>query len=223
MLTASEKKFTVLYSLIVLAELISGASHDVSIIHYVCKPAIVLALLTYFCSHSTTLNKRLRILIVSALLFSVLGDILLMFVNLGSHYFLFGLIAFLLAHIMYVIAFARTRENSRNPIGFISVLVLYSCTLFYLLNNGLHKMLLPVITYMLVIMAMTLFAYLRQGRTAKLSYQLVLVGAFLFMVSDSILALNKFYKPLAYSNITIMLTYALAQYFIVMGILKSRD
>ncbi len=105
MLTASEKKFTVLYSLIVLAELISGASHDVSIIHYVCKPAIVLALLIYFWSHSTTLNKRLRILIVSALLFSVLGDILLMFVNLGSHYFLFGLIAFLLAHIMYVIAF----------------------------------------------------------------------------------------------------------------------
>lgn len=223
MLTHSEKKFTVLYSLIVLLELVSGASTDYSIMHYVCKPAIVLALLIFFWSHSKALNKSSRLLIISALLFSLFGDILLMFVNLGSHYFLFGLIAFLIAHIMYVIAFARGRNKSRNPIGFIVILLLYGCGLFYLLNSGLQKMLLPVMLYMMVILNMTIFAYLRQGRTVKISYQFVLLGAFLFMVSDSILALNKFYKPLAYSNITIMLTYALAQYFIVIGMLKSRD
>ena len=223
MLTHSEKKLTTLYSLIVLLELISGASTDFSTMHYVCKPAIVLALLIFFWSHSTMQNKSSRFLMASALLFSLLGDILLMFVNLGSHYFLFGLIAFLIAHIMYSIAFAKGRNKSMNPVGFIAILMLYGGGLFYLLNSRLHNMLLPVMLYMLIILTMTIFAYLRQGRTVKLSYQFVLLGAFLFLVSDSILALNKFYKPLAYSNITIMLTYALAQYFIVIGMLKSRD
>ncbi len=223
MLTHSEKKFTVLYSLIVLLEFVSGASTDFSTMHYVCKPAIVLALLIFFWSHSRILNKSSRFLMVSALLFSLLGDILLMFANLGSHYFLFGLIAFLIAHIMYSIVFARGRNKSMNPVGFIAILMLYGGGLFYLLNGGLYNMLLPVMLYMLIILTMTIFAYLRQGRTVKLSYQFVLLGAFLFLVSDSILALNKFYKPLAYSNITIMLTYALAQYFIVVGMLKSRD
>ena len=223
MLTHSEKKFTVLYSLIVLLEFVSGASTDFSTMHYVCKPAILLSLLIFFWSHSRILNKSSRFLMASALLFSLLGDILLMFVNLGSHYFLFGLIAFLIAHIMYSIAFAKGRNKSMNPVGFIAILMLYGGGLFYLLNSRLHNMLLPVMLYMLIILTMTIFAYLRQGRTVKLSYQFVLLGAFLFLVSDSILALNKFYKPLAYSHITIMLTYALAQYFIVVGMLKSRD
>ena len=73
---------------------------------------------------------------------------------------------------------------------------------------------------MLVILSMSTAAYLRKGTISKLSYTLVFLGALFFMLSDSILALNKFYEPLAYSNISIMLTYAIAQYLIIFGILK---
>jgi uncharacterized membrane protein YhhN len=40
------------------------------------------------------------------------------------------------------------------------------------------------------------------------------------LISDSILAINKFHQPILWSNISIMVTYAIAQYLIVLGILK---
>ena len=83
-------------------------------------------------------------------------------------------------------------------------------------------MLIPVLFYMLTILTMSTAAYLRKGSVHKISYNLVLLGAVLFMVSDSILALNKFYKPLAFSHVSIMFTYAIAQLCIVLGMLKQR-
>ena len=83
-------------------------------------------------------------------------------------------------------------------------------------------MLLPVFFYMLVILTMATSAYLRRDNVGKVSYNFVLIGAILFLISDSLLAVNKFYTPLAYSNISIMFTYAFAQLFIVFGLLKQR-
>nr|WP_321231309.1 lysoplasmalogenase [uncultured Psychroserpens sp.] len=220
MLTSSEKKFSIVYCLIVIAELITGSLEDFSSFHYLFKPAIVISLLIFFLLKCKTLNKKLRLIIASALLFSLAGDILLMFVDKSPNYFLFGLVAFLLAHVMYVIAFLKHRNKTLNPFGFIAFLIVYAAGLFYLVKDGLNEMLIPVLIYMLVILSMSTAAYLRKGTISKLSYTLVFLGALFFMLSDSILALNKFYEPLAYSNISIMLTYAIAQYLIIFGILK---
>ncbi|MFT7050073.1 MAG: putative membrane protein YhhN [Psychroserpens sp.] len=220
MLTFSEKKFSVIYGFIVLAELITESSEDFASFHYGFKPAIVISLLIFFWMHSKTLNKNLRLITVAALLFSLVGDVLLMFVESSATYFLFGLVAFLIAHVMYVIAFLKHRNKTLNPFGFIMLLILYALGLFYLLNKGLHEMFIPVIIYMLVILSMSTSAFLRQGNAPRLSYILVLLGALFFMISDSILALNKFHEPLAYSNISIICTYALAQYLIIIGLLK---
>jgi uncharacterized membrane protein YhhN len=75
---------------------------------------------------------------------------------------------------------------------------------------------------MLVILSMATTAFLRQGNVVKNSFVLVFIGAILFMISDSILALNKFYQPLPFTNISIMFTYGFAQLFIVFGLLKQR-
>lgn len=220
MLTASEKKFSIIYSFIVIAELITGSSGDLLSFHYLFKPAILISLFIFFLLKCKTLNKPLRLMIAFALLFSLAGDILLMFVDKSPNYFLFGLVAFLLAHVMYVIAFLKHRNKTLNPFGFIAFLIVYAAGLFYLVKDGLNEMLIPVLIYMLVILSMSTAAYLRKGTISKLSYTLVFLGALFFMLSDSILALNKFYEPLAYSNISIMLTYAIAQYLIIFGILK---
>lgn len=220
MSTFSEKKFSIVYSLIVIAELITGSSEDLMSLHYVFKPAILISLLIFFLLKSNTLEKPLRLIIVFALVLSLVGDILLMFVDTSPNYFLFGLVAFLLAHVMYVIAFLKHRNKNRNPLGFMVFLIIYAAGLFYLLKDGLNDMLIPVIIYMLVILSMSTAAFLRKGNVPKMSYVLVFLGALFFMISDSILALNKFYEPLAFSNISIMLTYALAQYLIIIGILK---
>lgn len=220
MLSASEKKFTILFSLILIAELICISYDTLTIYHYITKPAIVGMLLVFFWKHSEHIDKRIRNWTVVALISSWIGDILLIFEEWHPELFMFGLIAFLIAHIFYILLFLKHRNTNKNPLGFICLLLVYACCLFYFLKNGLNEMLVPVIIYMLVILSMSTSAFLRKGNVPKLSYTLVFLGAILFMLSDSILALNKFYEPLAYSNISIMITYALAQYFIIIGILK---
>lgn len=220
MFTPSEKTFSLIFCLIVIAELISGTIPALEQLHFVTKPAIVGSLLIFFWIKCKTLEKSLRLLISFALLFSLLGDVLLLFIDESPNYFLTGLIAFLIAHIMYVIAFLKHRNKALKPIGFVLILLAYGLGLIYVLKDGLNDMLVPVIIYMIVILSMASTAFLRQGKVSKPSFILVFVGALLFMISDSILALNKFYSPLAYANIGIMLTYALAQFSIVFGILK---
>lgn len=214
--------FTIIFALITLGELVSSNTASYSNLHYFFKPAIVLSLIIYFWSQSKALPSILRNLIVCALLLSVIGDILLMFVDQSPNYFLFGLIAFLTAHIFYVLAFIRQRNKKIKPVGFMILLVIYAIGLFYVMLDGLHDMLIPVGIYMLVILSMATLAYCRKGTVSRCGYFYVLIGAIFFLVSDSILALNKFYQPQVYASISIMLTYALAQYFIVIGMLSHK-
>lgn len=158
-----------------------------------------------------------------ALTFSLVGDILLMFVDQNPVFFMLGLFAFLIAHIMFIITFLKQKNTSRQPLAFIAILLIYASGLFYLLKDGLGAMLIPVAIYMLVILTMSTSAYLRKGSVISQNYYMVFYGAILFMVSDSLLAFNMFYKPFPLANIGIMVTYALAQFFIVIGILKVVD
>ena len=220
MLTNLEKQFSILFFVIVLFELITGSTETLQYAHYIAKPAIVFSLIFLFIKTSSELTSVIRNLTIAALLFSVLGDILLMFVDRSPHFFTIGLVAFLLAHIMYILTFLKHRGKRKSIIGFVILLLIYASGLFYLLKDGLGDMLIPVVVYMIIILGMATSAYLRKNMVNSVSYNLVFIGAIFFMISDSILALNKFYQALPMSNVSIMVTYALAQYLIVIGILK---
>lgn len=219
-LTNTEKQFSILFFVIVLFELITGSTETLQIAHYIAKPAIVVSLMFLFIKTSEGISKSIKRITILALGFSVLGDILLMFVDQSPHFFTVGLVAFLLAHIMYIVVFLKHRNKQKSIVGFVILLLVYASGLFYLLKDGLGDMLIPVIVYMIVILSMATTAFIRKGIVNQMSYNLVFVGAIFFMISDSILALNKFYQPIPFSNISIMLTYALAQFLIVIGILK---
>ncbi|HMC02367.1 MAG TPA: lysoplasmalogenase [Flavobacteriaceae bacterium] len=221
MLTKTERKFTAIFILIVIFHLLFSNSSNPTLLHYVTKPIILLSLMAFFnktCRHLTSKTKRLMLL---ALLFSLIGDILLMFVNQSAGFFIFGLIAFLIAHIMYILVFEKTRNKSKKPYFIIAILTTYALIIFYFLSAGLGDMLIPVIIYMSVILTMATMAFLRQGSVSNMSYNLVFFGAILFLISDSLLALNKFYSPFSFADISIIFTYGLAQLFIVLGVKKQ--
>jgi len=220
MLTNTEKQFSILFFIIVFIELLTGSTESLQTVHFIAKPAIIISLIFLFLKTSKTLSKSLKNLTLLALTFSLLGDVLLMFVDKSQHFFTLGLVAFLIAHIMYVLVFLKHRNKEKSPFGFIGVLLIYAACLFNFLKTGLGEMLIPVIIYMIVILAMATTAFLRKNKANILSYGLVFLGALFFMISDSILAINKFHQPIPWSNISIMITYALAQYLIVIGILK---
>lgn len=143
------------------------------------------------------------------LFFCWVGDVLLM---LPMDLFLFGLASFLIAHLFYIRHFWGAWKRKAQPFRtiYLAGVVLYLIGLTAILTPVLGEMRIPVIVYGLVISAMLLFA-LHAGAT---DYA---VGAVLFVLSDSVLALNKFHTSFLLAGSLIMLTYGLAQYFIVTG------
>ena len=213
MLTKPEKIFSIIYCFLLFAELYTATQYETW--HYFAKPALLLSLIIFYAVKSNNIPPKIRSLTYSALIFSLFGDILLMFVNRSAHFFTAGLASFLLAHIMYILVFLKSKNSTKKPWLFTGILLVYGAGLFWLLKDNLGEMLLPVFFYMVVILTMATAAVLRVDRVPKISFIFVLFGAILFLISDSLLAINKVYTPLAYSNISIMFTYAFAQLFIV--------
>ncbi|TXE10578.1 lysoplasmalogenase [Gelidibacter salicanalis] len=222
MLTITDKQFAFIFSCLLSAELICGSIASLATFHYITKPSLLISLLIYFYTQSKSLNTTTRLITLLALGCSLLGDVFLMFDDRFAIYFILGLLSFLLAHVFYSIVFLKNRNVNRNAFGLSLILLLYALGFFYLLKNSLGHLLIPVIIYMIVILAMVITSYLRSGKLSQLSFILVFIGALLFAISDSILALNKFYMPIHFSALFIMLTYGLAQYLIVLGLLKQR-
>ena len=220
-LSQSEKSFTLIYTFIVLMELFSSQLQELLPFNFSAKPLILVSLIIFYAMNCKSLDARTNLLMILALNFSLAGDILLMFVDVDPNIFIVGLIAFLLAHVMYVFVFKKKKHSNKPSIPLLILLLAYAAAILLLLKDGLSNLTIPVIIYMIVILTMIVFASLRKGSVNNVSYGLVLLGAIFFIISDSILAINKFYEPVVYSHFLIMGTYALAQYLIVMGILRQ--
>jgi uncharacterized membrane protein YhhN len=153
-------------------------------------------------------------LISTALLLSLTGDILLA-LELQQG-FIYGLIAFAFAHLFYAACFYRWK-NWQNHYGWLFAgLALYMTAMLYFILPASDPLQIPVVFYMLVIAVMTGSAIM-----VKASSKYILLGALLFVVSDSLLAVNKFMIVLPYENLLIMSSYYAAQYFLLLGCIKK--
>ena len=94
--------------------------------------------------------------------------------------------------------------------------VIASVAMAWLLIPNLGNLLLPVIAYLITITAMGLLAV-----QSSFPVRWVLLGAMLFIISDSFIAINKFIHPFPFESYWIMGTYYAAQFMLVMGFLKS--
>lgn len=160
-----------------------------------------------------------------ALIFSWIGDVVLMFADKGELYFIFGLVGFLIAHILFIVLFIKQKsegsytKNWRFWLGFVIVLV-YLGSMLSLLFPKLGDLKIPVSVYAFTISVMLVMAIKGYFSWQKPMNLLILIGAVFFVISDSILAINKFYNPILNANFIIMFTYIVAQYCITAGILK---
>lgn len=212
-----EKIFVSIYIFILIIELTSTTFALPKLVHFIAKPLLVISLIYYFLNH-TQPNKKIKKTIVLALIFSLIGDFLLMFVHIKASLFIFGLIAFLIAHIMYILAFSKEQNKSSSQFPISIFLLTYGVAIFMFLSNHLGNLIIPVGIYILVILIMVLFASLRKNNVSKKSYLFVFIGALFFISSDSLLAVNKFHTPIPMSNIWVMATYAIAQLLIIIGV-----
>lgn len=196
---------------------------------YTMKPLLMPVLIGWMLANRELLKDKFRRVILISLVFSMGGDVFLMFHD--EQLFIYGLISFLLAHIMYIIGFAESNKLAflRLPLGgkliFALPFVLFVAGFLFILkdhilsNPNTYKMFIPVVIYALVISIMGIFSSWRIRGTSKSSFYMVLSGALLFIASDSMIAINKFVQPLPYASLLIMSTYITAQYLIVRGMM----
>ena len=157
------------------------------------------------------LQNRTFITLLFALSFSALGDVLLA-LDTGQ-LFIGGLAAFFVSHAFYIITMLPIK-NWRLDVVFLYLFL--AIIVFCLFYPNLNDLLIPVIFYMLVLTIMASFSWM----TDKSNGFLVLGGA-VFVISDSILGLNRFYLEIAYADIAIMGSYYLAQFCLVIGFLQA--
>lgn len=164
-------------------------------------------------------------ILLAALFFSWIGDVLLLFADKSTLFFIFGLIAFLLAHLAYIFLFFKQPKinSSRFYLRFIPFVGIYLFGILSLLWPSLNEMKIPVTIYAVVISTMLLMSIKAFYEWKKPSNLLVVIGALLFVISDSVLAINKFYKPIPTSAVLIMSTYLAAQFLIVKSILTNKE
>lgn len=222
MLTKKERWFALLFLVLVSIDLVVGSSENLQHLRYATKPSILISLILFFIQFSSGLSGKIKVLTIGGLFFSLVGDVALLFDSVSDIYFLIGLSGFLTAHIFYVFLFLVHRNKQRNLIGFAVLVLLLAGSVFLLLLNTLNELLIPVIIYIIAISFMVVTAYSRKGMVNKTSYLLVLIGAILFLISDSFLAINKFKYDLPLSHLLVMGTYSFAQIGITLGILKLK-
>lgn len=202
-----------------LAVNIAGVETGNQLLQYLSKPLLMPLLLLYFLVNTAAGSGTLKKWIVLALFFSWAGDVLLMFQDKIPDFFLFGLSAFLLAHVFYIVFFhsIRIREGIKGKTLLLVPVAVYYIGLMVWLSPHLADMTVPVRIYGLIISFMLMLALHMIFSRNKQAAQLMVAGALLFVASDSILAINKFYMSFRFAGAAIMITYCLAQYLLVKG------
>lgn len=191
-------------------------------LQFIFKPLLVTALLGYFVTATKGVSSYLKKWIIGALLFSIAGDTLLMFANNDEAFFIMGLAAFLIAHVFYILCFhkIRTKEGIAGKWYVAIIIAIYYFLIINFLLPQLGSLKYPVMVYGMVISFMLLITMHLYDLKDNLTARYLLTGAILFVVSDSILAINKFYQSYTWGSWAIMATYVLAQWLLVKGCVR---
>ncbi|MBD3195437.1 MAG: hypothetical protein GF317_10300 [Candidatus Lokiarchaeota archaeon] len=191
-------------------------------LRYATKPLLMPLLILYYIFGIGVMNVNW--FIVLALIFSLGGDLSLMIGREGK-WFMYGLGSFLFGQISYIIGFALTISNIFlfPSWGIILIMpeVVIAGSLYFLINDKMGKLKIPTVVYMLVISTMSFFALSRLGSYMGVAFLLVWLGSLSFIISDAIIAFDKFYKDIPKDRVYVMITYGLAQFLIVQGLLMS--
>ncbi len=160
-------------------------------------------------------RSKYQKIIAIAFVFSAIGDLVL---QLPGDKFVLGLGSFLIAHLFYIFAFVQ--RSRRFAVEGLMFAVILGIAIFLVIRRNLGQMLLPVVVYMLVILTMLWrsFAQIGADKFAKFAFY----GAILFVMSDSVIAINRFCCHVSFAQALIMLLYWSGQGLIFASALGER-
>ncbi|MDD3720920.1 MAG: lysoplasmalogenase [Lutibacter sp.] len=204
------KKIALFVFILVSVLDIIGIVFKVDSLLYIFKPLIMLALLFLYTRSVFETNKWYS----TALIFSFFGDVFLIYS--GQLSFKIGLISFLIAHILFIkIVMSRIKNVSfLNILTAIIPFGIFLLLFIYTLKDSLGELFMPVIIYGFTISMFGVVSLINYLETKSNKSIWMLIGAIIFMMSDTFLAINKFYLSKEIFAVFIMGTYIIAQYLI---------
>lgn len=180
---------------------------------YIFKPLSTILILVIAFIALRPPSPRYKQRIIIGLIFSLVGDVLLM---LPGDLFLFGLVSFLIAQLFYIAAFVSEGGWYRSLLGtlpFITIAIFLAIILW----EDLGDMRIPALIYMVVIVMMAWQAFGQWRQTGENRALLAFIGAVLFVISDLSLAVNRFVSPIELSAILVLGSYYPAQWLIALS------
>jgi uncharacterized membrane protein YhhN len=212
-------------AVIVIVELTGRYSDNINLEYYV-KPLIMIWMAIYFLIFRK--KEEFTLPVLAAFFFSWIGDNFLMFSGKDEIFFFAGVGGFFFAQLSYIYVFTKYSEQGgrgflqRNLIfGFL--FIAYALGIFWLLYPSLEGIMkLIILIYALSLMGMSMMALNRHTRVNHSSFLLVFIGSVLFVISDTMLALDKFYLEFWLAGFWIMFIYIAAQYLIMRGLILEK-
>jgi uncharacterized membrane protein YhhN len=195
---------------------------NLSVLAFVFKPLTTVLIIVRAWPRGADAPDARRALRIGLLL-SLLGDIALLWPQQG---FLPGLVAFLLAHIAYIVAFTRRHRFLSQPAALTSYALVAGAILILLWPSIPPGLRVPVACYVLALTAMsaqTAVVGLASRGHERRRGRLLMLGGALFMASDALLATNKFALALPAANLWILGTYWAAQWCIASWLRPTRE
>lgn len=184
-------------------------------LHLVTKPlALLLGIgLAWMRWQTPQADGRFGVLLLAGLAASLAGDVFLM---LSPKFFVPGLASFLVAHLFYIALFMQGVGLFPRRSALVATLGVGAAMYAFLWLSGLPAGLrVPVGVYVVVIACMAAQAIGRAAVLGDGAARAVALGAVVFMLSDSLLALNRFVVPLPLASLWVLATYYIAQWFIL--------
>lgn len=187
-----------------------GEYQGPDILIYIFKPLTMVLIIIIAVLADNPPSKRYKVAVIAGLLFSITGDAFLM---LPLDLFIAGLLSFLVAQLIYTYAFSSGKPMQFKFIPLLLFLV-YGVLIFLILFPGLNGLAIPVAVYLVVILTMAYTAFNQWSQERSRWAVFAFIGAVLFVISDSILALNKFGEPFYAARALTLSTYYTAQWLI---------
>jgi uncharacterized membrane protein YhhN len=182
--------------------------------YYVLKPLTTIFIILLVLFNQSPVTFTYKYLILAGLAFSLAGDIFLM---LPEDRFISGLISFLIAHILYIVAYAPGIVLPMRwwPGFFVLVFLII---ILRLILPGANNLKVPVVIYTVIIGGMLWIATERMLNLGTISALQAAVGAAIFVASDSALAVRRFIRNFTASEGIILATYYAAQLLIALSV-----
>ncbi len=208
---AQIKLLTLVFVLVGFSDLL-GLIIDEPNVRYISKPLITISLgLLYVAS-----VKKVNLLYLTALFFSLLGDTLLL--KIWGNQFLYAVFSFMITQLLFILILSKSIKTYK-PIPLIKASIPFILTFIAVItfvHEGLGSLLIPISIYGLVITTLGGLSFYNYLELRSQPSLWMAIGVFLFISSDAVLAVKYFmisHRELELSLI-VMVTYILAQYLI---------